>query len=56
MSTHSVESHLQVSAEAYDAAIRTFVPYYEEMLKGAIAAYSAYKTHTGVNAGREKEG
>lgn len=36
MGTHSVEKHLRVTAEQYDAVIRTFVPYYDEMLKTGI--------------------
>ncbi len=39
--SHSVSSHLRVEIDAYDEAIRTFVPGYEEMLAlvaGTIAA------------------
>ena len=36
MSVHSVEKHLMVTAEQYDKAIRTFVPYYDEMLKTGV--------------------
>jgi len=41
MSEHTVASHLQVSAAAYDAAIRTFVPFYDEMLATAVALLRA---------------
>jgi tRNA (cmo5U34)-methyltransferase len=33
MGTHLVEKHLRVTAKQYDEAIRTFIPYYDEMLK-----------------------
>lgn len=36
MSEHRVESHLRVAAAAYDVAIRTFVPHYEEMISTAV--------------------
>ena len=41
MGTHSVEQHLVVSVEAYDSAIRTFVPYYEEMLRTGVEFLAA---------------
>lgn len=37
MSTHSVKTHLGVSAGDYDQAIRDFVPYYDEFLNTAVA-------------------
>ncbi|MFZ5443880.1 MAG: class I SAM-dependent methyltransferase [Myxococcota bacterium] len=40
LASHSAEHHLQVSAEAYDAAIRRFVPHYEEALSEVAAALS----------------
>src|SRR5436189_6073265 len=30
--THSVKRHLDVDAEGYDAQIRRFIPYYDDML------------------------
>lgn len=33
---HSVEAHLALSPEEYDAGIRRFVPFYEEMLSCAV--------------------
>src|SRR5262245_14631028 len=30
--THSVKRHLDVDADAYDAEIRRFIPYYDDML------------------------
>ena len=34
--THSVERHLNVAADGYDAAIRRFIPHYDEMLRTAV--------------------
>jgi tRNA (cmo5U34)-methyltransferase len=36
--SHSVQAHLDVSPAAYDAAIRKFIPNYEEMLERAVEA------------------
>jgi tRNA (cmo5U34)-methyltransferase len=41
MSTHSVEHHLRVTADAYDHAIRAFVPHYEEMIATAVGVLGA---------------
>ncbi len=41
MTEHSVEQHLNVGASAYDAAIRTFVPHYDELLGTAVSLLKA---------------
>lgn len=41
MSTHAVSTHLHINLDEYDAKIRTFVPYYEEMLDTAATAFAA---------------
>lgn len=38
---HQVETHLGVGAEAYDAAIRRFVPHYHAMLRAAVDTTAA---------------
>jgi SAM-dependent methyltransferase len=56
----SVASHLVIDLEEYDARIRTFIPYYEEMLDVAAALVSTRRprllvdlgTGTGALAGR----
>jgi ubiquinone/menaquinone biosynthesis C-methylase UbiE len=37
----AVSTHLQIDLADYDARIRTFIPYYEEMLDAAVAALGA---------------
>jgi tRNA (cmo5U34)-methyltransferase len=37
----AVSTHLQIDLADYDARIRTFIPYYEEMLEAAVAALQA---------------
>lgn len=39
--THSVEKHLRVAVDDYDASIRRFVPHYEEMLATAVSLLDA---------------
>jgi tRNA (cmo5U34)-methyltransferase len=41
MSAHSVEKHLRVDVDEYDAQIRRFVPHYEEMLVTAVSLLGA---------------
>ncbi len=38
---HSVESHLRLSVDSYDAQIRRFVPHYEEMLAAGVEVLAA---------------
>ena len=44
-SSHSVRRHLRIAVEAYDAAIRRFIPGYEEML--AVAAHALVPAASG---------
>jgi tRNA (cmo5U34)-methyltransferase len=46
--THSVERHLNVDAESYDAQIRRFIPHYDDMLATGVellAALAAADAH-----------
>jgi tRNA (cmo5U34)-methyltransferase len=42
MSVHSVEKHLRVDVDEYDAEIRRFVPHYEEMIATAVSLLGAF--------------
>ena len=39
--THSVKRHLEVDADAYDVAIRRFIPYYDDMLATGVELLAA---------------
>jgi tRNA (cmo5U34)-methyltransferase len=39
--SHSVKQHLDVDAEAYDSAIRRFIPHYDEMLATGVELLAA---------------
>ena len=39
--SHSVRKHLRVEVDAYDAAIRSFIPGYEAMLDAAASAVAS---------------
>jgi len=41
MTRHSVSQHLRLDVEAYDTAIRTFIPHYEELLSTGVEILSA---------------
>jgi tRNA (cmo5U34)-methyltransferase len=47
----SVASHLAIDLDEYDARIRTFIPYYEEMLDTASAIVAARRPRTVVDLG-----
>src|SRR5918999_6537418 len=38
---HSVKRHLDVDADAYDVAIRQFIPYYDDMLATGVELLAA---------------
>ena len=54
---HSVKRHLDVDADAYDVAIRRFIPYYDDMLAtgvellGALAPADAHVLDLGGGTG-----
>ena len=47
----SVSTHLAIDLDEYDARIRTFIPYYEEMLDTASAIVAAGRPRTVVDLG-----
>jgi tRNA (cmo5U34)-methyltransferase len=48
---HSVRRHLRLEVAAYDAAIRRFIPAYEEMLRQAAAAVAAVRPERVLDVG-----